>query len=324
MSKQEYIFNEETLSYEKLNKKSREYKLKIFYKSAIFLILSIVFFIGYTHIVDSPKEKIYNSRLAKLDRETDSLKNITTSLKQNLRNIQERDEDLYRTVLELENIPWSIRNAGIGGSDAYNELMPQTHLHSLLHIHRDLDQLRKKVYIQSRSFDELIAESKERVKKIQSVPAIVPLSGEQRYRFGSGFGYRNHPILKRRLFHKGIDIAAKTGTPIYATGNGKVVRQDYESGYGNRVIINHGYGYKTQYAHMSKIYVRVGDTIHRGMQIGLVGNTGRSTGPHLHYEVMYYNKAINPNEYYFAEELSAEEYKGMINGQKQFFEANKN
>lgn len=323
MRKEIYTFNEETLTFEKLNKRSKEYRWKLLFRSVAFITLSLLFFKGYTILIDSPKEKIYNSRLAKLDRETDSLQHITAVLKENLWDIQERDNSLYRTVLELENIPMSIRNAGMGGTDAYKELMPQTHLHDLINVHRELDQLRKKVYIQSRSFDELIGESKERIRKIQAIPATVPLSGEQNYKFGSGFGYRNHPILKRHLFHKGIDIAAKTGTPIYATGNGKVVRQDYESGYGNRVIINHGYGYKTQYAHMSKVFVKVGDTIHRGMPIGLVGNTGRSTGPHVHYEVMYYNKAIDPTKFYSPEDLNPEEYKSMLEGQKKFFEANK-
>jgi len=321
MKRTEYFFDEETLSFKKVNKKSKKYRLKVLYKTFIVLSLSIAVFFGIILHVNTPKERYYLKKLSRLEKETDSLYESTNAIKEKLFSIQEIDENIYREVLEQDKIPLSIRNAGMGGIDKYKEFEGVPYLKSIVKANKEIDDLTKKLYIQSKSYDELLESSKERIKRIQSIPSIMPLSGVERYHFVSGFGYRVHPILKKRIFHKGIDYGAKIGTPVYATGNGKIVRADYESGYGNRVIINHGYGYKTQYGHMSKILVEVGDSVHRGQKIGLVGNTGRSTGPHLHYEVIFNYKVFNPSKFYLKEDLPPELYMEMVKGQEEYFQA---
>ena len=226
-------------------------------------------------------------------------------------DIQQRDDNLYRVILQADPIDASVRNAGIGNMTRYTELMKLNDADLVVSTTRKLDQLARQVYVQSNSLDELVKLGQTQEDRLKCIPAIQPVSNKDLKRTASGYGLRIDPIYKTRKFHEGMDFAAETGTPVYATGNGKVAEAGWKQGYGNSVLINHGYGYQTRYAHMSKILVRPGQEIKRGEEIGLVGSTGKSTGPHLHYEVIYKGKHDNPINYYFFD-LSPEDYDRMV------------
>jgi murein DD-endopeptidase MepM/ murein hydrolase activator NlpD len=176
---------------------------------------------------------------------------------------------------------------------------------------KKMDKISKQIYIQSKSFDELFTMAKNKANMLVSIPAIQPISNTDLKKVASGFGWRIHPIYKTTKMHTGMDFSASVGTEIYATGNGVVVSSNEDRGYGNNVIINHGYGYQTLYGHMSKIIRKPGQKVNRGDLIGYVGNSGSSTGPHLHYEVIKYNKKINPINFFY-NDLSPAEYERML------------
>jgi murein DD-endopeptidase MepM/ murein hydrolase activator NlpD len=229
-----------------------------------------------------------------------------------LNDIQQRDDNIYRVIFEADPIPKSIREAGFGGVNRYAKLEGYSNSDLVIETATKLDKISKKLYVQSKSYDKIIEMAKNKQKYFSCIPAIAPISDNALIRFASGFGFRIHPIYKTRKMHTGIDLTAPTGTKIYATGDGKVVKAGLsKGGYGQRVIIDHDYGYKTVYAHLSKIIVRRGQKINRGELIGLVGSTGVSTAPHLHYEVRRYNKPVNPINYYF-NDITPSEYDKMI------------
>ena len=203
-----------------------------------------------------------------------------------LEDIQERDDHIYRVIFEAEPISDNIRKAGFGGINRYRKLEGYENSELATETYRKLDQISKQLYIQSKSYDDVMDMARKKEEMLASIPAIQPVSNKKLKRIASGYGYRIDPHYKTTAFHAGMDFTASTGTPIYATGNGKVVRADNTSrGYGNHIRIDHGYGYVTLYAHMSKIKAHVGQKVKRGDIIGYVGNTGKSKGPHLHYEV---------------------------------------
>ena len=229
-----------------------------------------------------------------------------------LDDIQKRDDNIYRTIFEADPIPTSIRKQGFGGINRYKELEGFSNSKIIIETSSKIDQLTKQLYLQSKSFDEIIDLTKDKLSMLASIPAIQPVSNKNLKRMASGYGYRIHPIYKTRKLHTGMDFSAKIGTEIYATGNGKIskVRRS-KKGYGNYVEINHGYGYKTLYAHMSKSIVKKGQKVKRGEVIGYVGNTGTSVAPHLHYEVHKNGKKIDPVNFYY-NDLSTEEYSKML------------
>ncbi|RLD71246.1 MAG: M23 family peptidase, partial [Bacteroidetes bacterium] len=212
--------------------------------------------------------------------------------------IQEQEESSYRRILEADPLPESIKNAGFGGVNAYKNYEGMLNSDLLISTAKRIDILSKKLTVQSKSFDELILLAKEREKRLAVIPSIFPLYESELQKVGSGFGMRKHPILRRVKMHKGIDLVAKRGAKIMSSGKGVVKSARYNMGYGKCVKIDHGYGYVSVYAHMSKIKVKKGQTVSHGDLIGLVGNTGRSTGPHLHYEVWINGKAVNPESFY--------------------------
>ena len=229
-----------------------------------------------------------------------------------LDDIQKRDDNIYREIFEANPIPTEIRKAGFGGVNKYKYLEGFSNIEFLKELDNKFDVLKKQLYVQSKSFDQIIELTKDKNKMLSSIPAIQPLSNKDLSRMASGFGYRIDPIYKTRKFHAGMDFSAKTGTPIYATGDGKVFKvSKSKRGYGNHVVIDHGYGYKTLYAHMSKTAVKRNQKVSRGDVIGFVGNTGKSVAPHLHYEVHKDGKKINPVNFYY-NDLNAEEYERMI------------
>jgi murein DD-endopeptidase MepM/ murein hydrolase activator NlpD len=229
-----------------------------------------------------------------------------------LNDLQDRDDNIYRVIFESDPIPSSIRNAGFGGSDRYKDLEGYGNTQLMKETTERLDRITKQLYIQSKSFDEVVKMAKGKEKLIASIPAIMPLNNKNLKHLPSGYGWRTHPIYKTQEFHPGMDFTAEQGTPIYATGDGVVEIADANAqGYGNHVVINHGFGYQTLYGHMSKIATTPGKKVKRGDLIGYVGSTGLSTGPHVHYEVIKNGEKVNPINFYY-NDLSPQEYQLML------------
>jgi len=234
------------------------------------------------------------------------------AISQALQDIQYRDDNIYRVMLEADPVAEPLRQAGIGGTKRYRDLESFANAGLVIDTRNRLDKLEKQLAVQSESFDEVVKLAATKEDMLASIPSVQPVANKDLKRMASGFGMRLHPIHKIQKFHEGMDFTAPTGTEIYATGNGTITFADYKSnGFGIHVVIDHGYGYETVYAHMSQVKVRKGQKISRGDVIGLVGNTGLSAGPHLHYEVHKGGEAVNPANFYF-NDLSPEEYEKML------------
>tara|TARA_B100002019_G_C21121874_1_gene523767 strand:- start:53 stop:898 length:846 start_codon:yes stop_codon:yes gene_type:complete len=268
-------------------------------------------FIFFTFF-DSPKEKMLNREIENMVFQYNQIKDKLNQISLVMADLQNRDDNIYRVIFEAEPIPNSIRKAGYGGVNRYEALKGYNNSDLIINTTKKLDQISKQLYIQSKSFDEIIELAKHKSEMLAAIPAIQPVSNKNLSRMASGFGPRIDPIYKTKKFHAGMDFSAKTGTPIYATGNGKVIRvRKSRKGYGNHVKIDHGYGYITLYAHMQKYIVKKGQKVKRGEVIGYVGNTGKSVAPHLHYEVHKNGKKVNPVNFFY-NDLTSEEYEKMI------------
>jgi murein DD-endopeptidase MepM/ murein hydrolase activator NlpD len=312
MSKVKYRYNNKSLTYEKVETGLKERLLSVLSFLATGVVIgSIFFFLAYTYI-DSPKEKELKRENKYLIRQNEYFNKRLDQISEVLADIQERDDNIYRTIFEAEPISNNIRNAGFGGINRYKELEGYRSSDLVVETSKKLDKISKQLYIQSKSYDEVMKMARKKEEMLASIPAIQPVSNKKLKRIASGYGYRIDPHYKTRAFHAGMDFTAPRGTPIYATGDGKVIRADNSAqGYGNHVRIDHGYGYITLYAHMSKMKVKVGQKVKRGDVIGYVGNTGKSKGPHLHYEVRKNDSPVNPVNFYF-NDLTPEEYEVMI------------
>ena len=312
MTKVKYYYDKKSLSYKEINLtlKQKIQNLLVYILSAS-IITSLSFFVFYSFF-DSPKEKKLKSEINFLTSNYQKFESKLLEIETVLDDIQKRDDNIYREIFEANPIPTEIRKAGFGGVNKYKYLEGFSNTELLKELDNKFDILKKQLYVQSKSFDQIIELTKDKNKMLSSIPAIQPLSNKDLSRMASGFGYRIDPIYKTRKFHAGMDFSAKTGTPIYATGDGKVFKvSKSKRGYGNHVVIDHGYGYKTLYAHMSKTAVKRNQKVSRGDVIGFVGNTGKSVAPHLHYEVHKDGKKINPVNFYY-NDLNAEEYERMI------------
>lgn len=312
MANVKYRFNPESLNYYKVETTFSQ-KLKRFltyFAASIFA--AIIYYIVFASFVDLPKEKGLKRQISELDANYHNFSQQLSRIEAVIEDMQDRDDNIYRTIFEAEPINKSVRDAGFGGSDRYKAYEDMSNGQIVGQTARRLDQIMSKVVIQSKSYDDLIEYAKNYSSEIASIPAIQPISNKDLRRTASGWGWRIHPIYKIRKFHYGMDFTAPTGSEIYATGDGIVEEMtSSRRGYGNKVILNHGFGYKTLYAHMSEFNVKQGQKVKRGDVIGFVGNTGLSTAPHLHYEVLHNNKNVNPINYYF-NDLTAEEYDRMI------------
>ena len=312
MTKVKYYYDKKSLSYKEINLtlKQKIQNLLVYILSAS-IITSLSFFIFYSFF-DSPKEKKLKSEINFLTSNYQKFESKLLDIETVLDDIQKRDDNIYREIFEANPIPTEIRKAGFGGVNKYKYLEGFSNTELLKELDNKFDILKKQLYVQSKSFDQIIELTKDKNKMLSSIPAIQPLSNKDLSRMASGFGYRIDPIYKTRKFHAGMDFSAKTGTPIYATGDGKVFKvSKSKRGYGNHIVIDHGFGYKTLYAHMSKTAVKRNQKVSRGDVIGFVGNTGKSVAPHLHYEVHKDGKKINPVNFYY-NDLNAEEYERMI------------
>ena len=312
MARIKYRFNTKTLSYEKIEAdwKQRSLKISTFLVASLFAGF-IFFFIGAKYF-DSPKEKLLKQENSQLKTQYDILNKRMSQAEEVLADVQKRDDDIYRVILEAKPIPKEIRTAGFGGVNRYKKLQGLKNSELIVESSKKLDQITKQLYIQSKSYDDVIDMAMAKEKMIASIPAIQPVSNSDLRRMASGYGMRMHPIYKRMKMHTGMDFSAERGTEIYSTGAGKVVHSETSRrGYGNNIVIDHGYGYKTLYAHMSSFNVYEGQEITRGQIIGYVGNTGTSVAPHLHYEVWKDDQKVNPVNFYF-NDLTPAEYERMI------------
>lgn len=312
MSKVKYKYNTQTLTYEKVEL-SWKHRLRKFLgylaTGSVFAAVTIV--IAY-NVIESPKEKQLERELGQMQFQYEVLNRKLEQVNDVLAEMQERDNDIYRTILEAEPISENMRKAGVGGVNRYRELEGYDNSTLMIETSRRLDQVARQLYIQSKSFDEVVKLAKNKSQMLASIPAIQPISNKYLRHQPSGYGWRTHPIYKKAEFHPGMDFAANTGTEIYATGDGVIERaDDMAQGYGNHVVIDHGFGYKTLYGHMSKMAVTVGQKVKRGQLIGYVGSTGLSTAPHVHYEVHKNGEKINPINFFY-NDLSPAEYEELI------------
>ncbi len=313
MSKVKYRYNPETLSYDKINKGSKYYISRASIYFLFVLLVGMLTYLIYPYVFQSPVEKRLERENHQLLAQYDIMNKKLDQLELVLEDIELRDENIYRTIFQADSIPSSIRRAGFGGVNRYQHLENMDNAELVIKTAKRLDIVMKQLYVQSTSFDEVISLAMRKEEMLRCTPAIMPISNSDLKRTASGWGYRIHPIYKVKKFHEGMDFSAPTGTDIYATADGKVTKITNEkTGYGKRIEIDHGFGYKTLYAHMNEFNVRKGQKVKRGDVIGYVGNTGGSTAPHLHYEVHVKGRKVNPQHYYFKEDLTAEEYDKMI------------
>jgi len=312
MIKTKYYYDKQSLSYKKIKiTKLGILKTIGFYLTPI-LVLNILICLVILSFFTTPKEILLQKEIDQLSLEYKNIEKKIISTESTLQQLYKKDEDVYRIILGAEAISQDIRRAGFGGVDKYKTFEKFNSTDLLIDISKKTDQMIKKLSIQSKSFDNLIKLAKDHNNKIQCIPAIEPVSKKDYSRISSGFGYRIDPHYKIRKMHTGTDFAAPRGTPVYATGNGKVIKAENKSrgGYGKNIVIDHGYGYKTQYAHLNRLAIRLGQTVKRGELIGYVGSTGKSTSPHLHYEVRINDKKVNPIDYFY-NDLTIEEYEEM-------------
>jgi murein DD-endopeptidase MepM/ murein hydrolase activator NlpD len=271
------------------------------------IIVAIAF-----RFLDSPKEKLMGDEVKQLREQYTSLENEINALSNNIAELENRDNNIYRSVFETAPLPDSIRKGKKYTTVNARQLayIPTDELINT--VKKDMELLRRRIKIQNQSYDTLEHFVKSKQEMLSAIPAIQPLSNKTLERLASGFGYRIDPIYKTPKMHTGLDFTAATGTPIYATGDGRVHTSGFDNGgYGYHVIINHGYGYETLYGHMTKIKTHRGEKVKRGQVIGWVGSTGKSTGPHCHYEVIKNGEKIDPVHFFF-NDLTAVEYERIV------------
>ena len=312
MSKHKYKYNPNTLSYEKVEIGIWKRILRILLWIAPSVVFGLILAFVVTRRIDSPKEKELKSELLQTNKELKRLQSDMKLVNEVLDVIQSRDEDLYRAALYADKFPEELRMMGTGGSDKYDYLSKLSNSELLISASEQMDKLERRLNAQSMSFRELLKLAKEKEKLLACIPAIQPVRNADLKRRISGFGFRIDPIYKTKQMHTGMDFTADKGTEVYVTGDGYVEEIERKKwGYGNCIIVNHGYGYKTRYAHLSAFKVKKGQKIKRGELIGLIGSTGKSTGPHLHYEVEVNGKKVNPIGYYHSD-LSPEQFEQLL------------
>lgn len=315
MARIKYYYDTESCRYERIRVSTWD----IVWNALGFLTLALILSVGivfvYVKYFESPEEAILRKENEELNMYYELLSKEVNNANQMLEALQDRDDNIYRIIFGVEPIPEEIRSAGFGGANRYKNLIEEglEREDLVINNYQRINQLKKQMYIQTKSYDQIMAMAKDKERFLASLPAIQPVSKENLKRLSSGFGYRLDPILKVRRPHQGVDFSLPIGSPVYATGDGEVslIGHNKLSGYGNQIEINHGFGYKTKYAHLNEILVKKGQRIKRGELIAYSGNTGKSTAPHLHYEVKIDNKPNNP-VHYFYKDLNEEEYEEVL------------
>jgi murein DD-endopeptidase MepM/ murein hydrolase activator NlpD len=310
--KHKFYFNPHDLVYVLHRPKNWEKALRVGgIMASTFLVVLLTYSI-FLYQSKTPNDKKLQHQLSFYKHQVEMLNRKMSNVNSTLAELESRDNKIYRVIFEADPLPSSVLDAGTGGTDKYKEFEAFSGSELLIDANKKLDNISSKLLILDQSYAQLTKLAKNRKEMLATVPAIQPISNKDLKQLSSGFGYRLHPIYKQMQLHTGIDFTAPTGTDIYATGDGVVMGKDPNgSGYGNHVIINHGYGYKTLYGHMSKVLVKPGQKIKRGELIGKVGSTGQSTAPHLHYEVMKDGKKINPINF-FHNDLNSKQYEQLI------------
>ncbi len=313
MSKVKYKFNKKSLTFDRVHTTFRKRLLYLFSHLSTGVVLAAAVLVLAYNFVDTPKQKAQKRELEMLKLQYQILNDQMDRADKIIADLQNRDDNIYRVIFESEPIPGSIREAGIGGADKYDALKGYSNSDLIIETEKRMDKILGKLYVQSKSYDEVFALAKNKEQMLSSIPAIQPVNNTDLRRISSYFGTRMDPFYKVRKFHEGMDFSASVGTEVYATGKGIVVeaKRDATGGYGNLIVIDHGYSYKTVYAHLSRIFVKPGQKILRGQIIGYVGNTGKSTSPHLHYEVRKNGVPLNPI-YFFYNDISPEEFAMML------------
>ena len=310
MSKVKYYYDSENLAYKRVQTKKRKkfgYIVLFLVSSALFGFLIFLLLIN-TSYFETPKDKIQAREIEILQLNYKLLNKKLDLMSEVLGAVETRDNNIYRIYFNTSPISEEERKSGFGGVNRYKDLQGYNNSELIENTTRRVDVLTKELVIQSKSLDDIVLLAKQKEKLLAAIPAIQPVKNEDLKHMASGYGYRSDPFTKIKKFHYGMDFTSKTGTAIYATGDGVVYKADASlSGYGNHIEINHGYGYKTLYAHLSKYNCKPGQKVKRGDLIGYVGSTGRSQAPHLHYEVLKDGVHVNPLNFYYGS-ISAKEY----------------
>ena len=314
MPKYKYYYDQETLSYRRIevNTGVRFRNAFVFLTvSALFgLIMSLVLL--YSPLIETPKEIAQAREIDNYQLQYEQLNRKMQQIESVLDNLQDRDNQIYRVIFEANPISDDVRKAGFGGINRYADLEGFENSKLVVSTTKRMEVLSKQVVVQSKSLDEIQRMALDKEVLLSAIPSIQPINNEDLRRMASGYGWRTDPFTKTRRKHKGMDFSAPTGTPIYATSDGKVIRVDGRApGYGKHIRIDHGFGYVTLYAHLSKYNVRRGQEVKRGDVIGFVGNTGRSVAPHLHYEIRKDGKHLNPINFYYGD-LNTEEFNALL------------
>ena len=275
------------------------------------ICMGVIFFFLFFMFFPSPKEKQLQQEKRNIEAQLQVLNNQVDQMQVVMTDMAQRDDNLYRVLFGAEPIPLSVRQGATHKISYYDEIARMTNSQLAADLTLKTDLLEKELYVQAKSYDELLDMAKNQEKRLENIPAIQPVLNKDLQRVASGYGVRVDPVYHVRRMHTGMDFTAPTGTEIFATGNGVVCFVGWKQGYGNTVMVDHGFGYKTLYAHLYKALVRKGQKVKRSDIIALVGNSGKSTGPHLHYEVRLQDKPIDPRNFYFYD-LSPEEYDQMI------------
>lgn len=306
MPKTKYVFNPQSLHYERARTGIGLIMLRAFgFLSASLVFAAVVIWVAYTYL-DSPKEKQLKNEIAVYELELKGMEARLTELNSRLDDLAKRDDDIYRVIFEADPLPAEAREAGIGGVQAAR-FKNLSYAELLNTVNEKLDVVSAKMNVQKSSFEELSKLAARKSLFLSNIPAIQPIANKNLTRMASGYGMRIHPIYKTLKMHTGMDFTAPIGTDVVVTGNGTVEEVTRDGGYGLHVVVNHGFGYRSLYAHLGKVTVKTGEKVSRGQTIGKVGSSGLSTAPHLHYEIMKGKNKINPINFYF-NDLTPEEY----------------
>ncbi len=308
--KKYYIFNNQTGEYEPVPILGSRLRTAMWVVTSCIvlctvLILLVFFFFG------SPQDELLKRENERLKTQYALLQHRVDDAMIVLEDLQQRDDNLYRVVMQADPIGRKVRNAGVDNAARYAELLQMSNGQLVASVTRDVDRLSRNLYVQDNSFNELVDLAHQQEDRLQHIPAIQPVAQKDVRRIGSGFGWRIDPISGLRTYHDGLDLSANTGVPVYLTGDATVTFTGWKQGYGRTIEVDHGYGYVTRYAHLHKIEVQKGQSLKRGVKIGQVGSSGKSTGPHLHYEVIFRGRNVDPINYFFLD-LSPEEYDRLI------------
>jgi murein DD-endopeptidase MepM/ murein hydrolase activator NlpD len=312
MPRTKYKFNPDSLSFDKVRLGIRELLLRSLAYFTGSIMIALIYWVIFAAFFDSPKEKALKREVEQMTIQYALVQREMANIENVLEGLEKTDDNLYRTIFEAEPIPATLREGGAGGVNRYKSLEGYSNSNLVIETANRLDKIRKRVYLQSKSFDYLIELAMNKEEMLRSVPAILPISNKDLTRTASGYGLRVHPIYKIIRFHYGMDFTAPAGTDVYATGNGVILAvKPSLRGLGKHIIVDHGFGYTSIYAHLSNFNVRVGQKVQRGDIIGFVGSTGQSVANHLHYEIKLNGVNIDPVNFYF-EDLTPEMYERIV------------